>query len=134
MKKLVVLVEYGEYYNYDEKTGEECVMDKKYTTYTLCKEPKFHVCMNDIYDIYDVYGKPSYAKVKAYKDNYAWFDRLDSDSKCRWYGVQSHTCQHFSIAFSCLAVDVETGEVIRVMVYNTGMNVYVWKIADNLGE
>lgn len=58
MKKLVVLVEYGEYYNYDEKTGEECVMDKKYTT--------------------------------------------------------------------C--------EVIRVMVYNTGMNVYVWKIADNLGE
>jgi hypothetical protein len=46
MKKYIVLVEHGEYYHYDEKTGEECVMDKTYTTYTLCKEPKFYACMN----------------------------------------------------------------------------------------
>lgn len=132
MKKLVVLVEHGEYYHYDEKTGEECVMDKTYTTYTLCREPKFIVRMNG--DIYDTYAKPSYAKVRAYKQNCAWFNRLDKDDKCHWYGVQSHTSQYFSVAFSCLAVDPETCEVIRVMVYNTGMNVYVWKIADNLGE
>ena len=94
--------------------------------YTLSKGPKFRVVMGD--DIYDAYVKPSYAKVRAYKDNYAWFNRVDKDSRCRWCGVQSHTCQHFSVAFSCLAEDLETGEVIRVMVYNTGMNVYVWKI------
>lgn len=94
--------------------------------YTLSKEPEFRVVMNG--DIYDAYGKPSCAKVKAYKDNYAWFNRLDKDEKCKWYGVQSHNCQHFSIAFSCSAEDVETGEMIRVMVYNTGMNVYLWQI------
>ena len=93
---------------------------------TLCKEPKFHVCMNG--DIYEAYDKPSYAKVRAYNLNYEWFKRLDKDEKCKWYGVQSHTCQHFSVAFSCLAHDPDTGEVIRVMVYNTGMNVYVWQI------
>lgn len=115
--------------------GAECyklVTESRKITYQLCKEPKFHVRMNA--DIYDTYDKPSYAKVRAYKNNYAWFDRLDKDFKCKFYGVQSHTCQYFSVAFSCLAVDAETGEVIRVMVYNTGMNVYVWKIADNLGE
>lgn len=98
----------------------------------MCKSPKFYVHMTD--DIYDVYSRPSCAKVRAYKENYAWFNRLDKDNKCHWYGVQSHSCQHFSIAFSCLAEDVGTGEVIRVMIYNTGMNIYVWKIADNLGE
>lgn len=71
--------------------------------YTLCKEPKFHVYIGE--DIYDSYDRPSYAKVRAYKENYAWFDRLEKDDKCKWYGVQSHTCQHFSIAFSCLAED-----------------------------
>lgn len=127
MKKLITLVEYDKYYAVDEKTGKECLMyDKTYTTYTLCREPKFNVCMNG--DIYEAYGKPSYAKVRAYKENYAWFNRLDKDEKCKWYGVQSHSCQHFSIAFSCLAVDPDTGELIRVMVYNTGMNVYVWQI------
>lgn len=102
---------------------------KTYVLYDLRNSPRFVVRMNG--DIYDAYVKPSYAKIKAYKDNCAWFNRLDKDDKCHWYGVQSHSCQHFSIAFSCLAEDVETGEVIRVMVYNTGMNVYVWKIAGN---
>ena len=100
--------------------------------YTLSKEPKFRVVMGG--DIYEAYGKPSDAKVRAYKYNYAWFNRLDKDEKCKWYCVQSHTCHHFSVAFSCLAEDIDTHEIIRVMVYNTGMNVYVWKIADNLGE
>ena len=94
--------------------------------YKLSKEPKFNVSMNG--DIYDSYAKPSYEKVRAYNLNYAWFNRLDKDEKCKWYGVQSHTCQYFSVAFSCLGVDPDTGELIRVMVYNTGMNVYVWQI------
>ena len=94
--------------------------------YTLSKEPKFRVFMNG--DIYEAYDKPSIAKVNAYKGNYIRFNECDKDEKCKWYGVQSHNCQHFSIAFSCLAEDVDTGEVIRVMVYNTGMNVYVWQI------
>lgn len=100
--------------------------------YTLSKAPKFRVSMHG--DIYGAYDKPSFEKVRAYKLNYAWFDRLDKDNKCKWYGVQTHTCQFFSVAFSCLAEDLETGEVVRVMVYNTGMTVYVWQIADNLGE
>ena len=133
MKKLITLVEHDKYYVVDEKTGKERLIDDKtYSTYTLCREPKFYVRMNG--DIYASYAKPSYAKVRAYKENCAWFNRLDKDDRCHWYGVQSHTCQHFSVAFSCLAEDAETGEVIRVMVYNTGMNVYVWKIADNLGN
>ena len=94
--------------------------------YTLSKVPKFRVVMNG--DIYEAYGKPSYEKVRAYKLNYEWFNRLEKDGKCKWYGVQSHNCQYFSIAFSCLAEDVETGELIRVMVYNTGMYLYVWQI------
>ena len=127
MKKLITLVEHEKHYVFDEKTKKDRLMDDKtYSTYALCRESKFNVCMNG--DIYEVYGKPSYAKVRAYKDNYAWFSRLDKDDKCKWYGVQSHNCQHFSVAFSCLAHDPDTGEVIRVMVYNTGMNVYVWQI------
>ena len=134
MKKYVVLAEdLGKHLDYDDEAQEYVWVGERYhTTYQLCKEPKFNVRMNG--DIYEAYGKPSYAKVRAYKDNYARFNRLDKDEKCKWYGVQSHNCQHFSIAFSCLANDPDTGEVIRVMVYNTGMNVYVWKIADNLGE
>ena len=134
MKKYIVLVEnLGKHLDYDDETQEYVWVDERYhTTYQLCKGPKFHVRMNG--DIYEAYGKPSYEKVKAYKDNYAWFNRLDKDDKCKWYGIQSHNCQHFSVAFSCLAKDPDTGELIRVMVYNTGMNVYVWKIADNLGE
>ena len=58
------------------------------TTYQLCKEPKFHVRMNG--DIYDSYVKPSYAKVRAYKENCAWFNSLYKDSKCNWFGIQSH--------------------------------------------
>lgn len=134
MKKYVVLVEYlGKHLVFDDET-EKYVWcnERNYITYNLCKAQKFQVRTN--YDIYEAYDKPSYAKVKAYKDNYAWFDRLYKDEKCKWYGVQNHNCQHFSIAFSCLAEDPDTGELIRVMVYNTGMNVYVWKIADNLGE
>lgn len=100
--------------------------------YALEKKPKYQV--RSCGDVYSCYNKPSYAKVKAYKDNYYWYMCCDTDKTCMWYGVQSHNSQYFSIAFSCLAVDAETGEVIRVMVYNTGMNVYVWKIADNLGE
>lgn len=100
--------------------------------YTLSKSPKFRVFMNG--DIYEAYDKPSREKVNAYKDNYIWFNGCDKDEKCKWYGVQSHNCQYFSVAFRCLAEDLETGELIRVMVYNTGMNVYVWKIDDNLGE
>ena len=127
MKKLIVLVEHDKYYIVDEKTKKDRLMDDKtYSTYTLCREPKFHVSMNG--DIYDSYANPSYEKVRAYNLNYAWFKRLDKDEKCKWYGVQSHTCQHFSIAFSCLAVDPDTSELMRVMVYNTGMNVYVWQI------
>lgn len=123
----------GKHLGFDDETGKyEWVGERTYRTYQLCKEQKFHVHMGD--DIYDSYSKPSYAKVRAYKENCAWFDRLEKDSKCHWYGIQSHTCQYFSVAFSCLAVDPETGEVIRVMVYNTGMNVYVWEIADNLVE
>mgnify|MGYP004661455961 FL=1 len=94
--------------------------------YTLSKRPKFAVHMGS--DIYEAYDKPSWRKVNAYKHNCLWFNGCDKDNKCHWYGIQSHTCQHFSIAFSCLAVDPETDEVIRVMVYNTGMNVYVWEI------
>ena len=128
MKKYIVLVEdLGRHLDYDDEVEEYVwVGERTHTTYQLCKEPKFRVVMNG--DIYDAYCKPSYAKVRAYKDNFAWFNRLDKDEKCKWYGVQSHTCQHFSVAFSCLAVDAETYEVIRVMVYNTGMNVYVWQI------
>ena len=127
MKKLITLVEHDKYYVVDEKTKKDRLMDDKtYSTYALCRKSKFNVRMNG--DIYEAYGKPSYAKVRAYNLNYAWFKRLDKDEKCKWYGVQSHTCQHFSIAFSCLAVDPDTCEVIRVMVYNTGMNVYVWQI------
>ena len=127
MKKLITLVEHDKYYVGDEKTKKYRLMDDKtYSTYALCREPKFNVSMNG--DIYDNYSKPSYAKVRAYKDNFEWFKRLDKDEKCKWYGIQSHNCQHFSVAFSCLAEDLETGELIRVMVYNTGMNVYVWQI------
>lgn len=130
MKKYIVLVEDSGYDDETEKYGWDD--ERVYTTYQLCKESKFHIHMGD--DIYDTYSNPSYAKVRAYKENRAWFNRLDKDDKCHWYGIQNHNCQHFSVAFSCLAVDSETGELIRVMVYNTGMNVYVWKIADNLGE
>lgn len=94
--------------------------------YTLEKKPKYQVCSRG--DVYSCYNKPSYAKVKAYKDNYYWYMCSDTDKTCMWYGVQSHNCQHFSIAFSCLAEDIDTDEVIKVMVYNTGMNVYVWQI------
>lgn len=134
MKIYIVLVEdLGKHFDYDDEIEEYVwVGERYYTTYQLCKEPKFHVHTG--VDVYDSYTRLSYAKVRAYKENYAWFNRLEKDNNCHWYGVQSHTCQQFSIAFSCLAVDPETGEVIRVMVYNTGMNVYVWKIADNLGE
>ena len=117
MKKLVVLLE-------NDTRG----VNKRDNTFELCKKPKFQVHTGG--DIYDAYSRPSYYKVGAYKDNYAWFTRIEKDEKCNWYGVQSHTCQHFSIAFSCWAVDLETYEVIRVMVYNTGMNIYVWKIDD----
>ena len=128
MKKYIVLVEdLGSHLDYDDEAEEYVwVGERTHTTYQLSKEPKFNVCMNG--DIYDSYTKPSYEKVRAYKDNYAWFNRLDKDDKCKWYGVQSHNCHHFSVAFSCLAHDPDTGEVIRVMVYNTGMNVYVWQI------
>ena len=128
MKKYIVLVEdLGRHLDYDDESEEYVLVgERNHITYQLCKEPKFRVFMNG--DIYDAYGKPSYSKVRAYKENLEWFNRLDKDEKCKWYGVQSHTCQHFSIAFSCLAEDLETGEIIRVMVYNTGMNVYVWQI------
>lgn len=128
MKKYIVLVEdLGEHLEFDDETEEYVwVGERNHTTYQLCKESKFPVCMNG--DIYEAYDKPSKAKVKVYKDNYAWFERLEKDEKCKWYGVQSHNCQHFSVAFSCLAEDQETGELIRVMLYNTGMNVYVWQI------
>lgn len=100
--------------------------------YALEKKPKYHV--RSCGDVYSCYRKPSYEKLRAYNLNYKWYMRCDTDKSCMWYGVQSHNCQHFSIAFSCLAEDLETHEIIRVMVYNTGMNVYVWKIADNLVE
>ena len=128
MKKYIVLVEdLGRHLDYDDEAEEYVwARERTHTTYQLCKEPKFNVRMNG--DIYEAYCKTSYSKVMGYKENLEWFNRLDKDDKCKWYGVQSHTCQHFSIAFSCLAEDLETGEVIRVMVYNTGMNVYVWQI------
>ena len=54
--------------------------------YTLSKEPKFRVVMGD--DIYEAYAKPSFEKVRAYNLNYAWFNRLEKDEKCRWYTIR----------------------------------------------
>lgn len=72
MKKYIVLVEdLGKHLDYDDEAEDYVWVGEIYhTTYQLCKEQKFRVVMGG--DIYEAYGKPSYAKVRAYKDNYAW--------------------------------------------------------------
>lgn len=76
-------------------------------------------------NIYEVYGKPSTAKVNAWRACKREFDGdLDSSN----FRITSFNCQHFTVAWECTLeyVDPKTGEVTmeRVTHVDTGYNNY----------
>lgn len=75
--------------------------------------------------IYDVYGKPSSAKVNA------WMACMREYAECldrNNFRITSFNCQHFTVAWECTVeyVDPKTGEVTmeRITHIDTGYNTY----------
>lgn len=69
-------------------------------------------------DIYDVYRRPSYAKVYAYEKCREMMQELDGRDFC----IISHNCQTFSVSF--VFGNPTTGELMRAVI--TACNAYAY--------
>ena len=50
----------------------------------------------DPYEIYEVYGRPSYAKVQVWKEWVKWFNKTSSSAE-DWMQITSHNAFNFTI-------------------------------------